>query len=152
VPALRDDLHVFVPISRGPGKPWKPGPVPVELPEQRTGGAATIRIGYARCSTAGQELASQLEALTKAGCYKVFHEKISTRIKHRPEFAKKLVIRTGKNKGKHTSVASLYRAFADTGLADKGLAEEPRRTHRSTARASRHRLEINYLGPWSQDP
>jgi DNA invertase Pin-like site-specific DNA recombinase len=50
----------------------------------------TIRIGYARCSTAGQELASQLEALTEPGCYKVVHEKISTRIKHRPEFAKAL--------------------------------------------------------------
>jgi hypothetical protein len=32
VPALRDDLHVFVPVSRGRGKPWKPGPHPSSSP------------------------------------------------------------------------------------------------------------------------
>ncbi|MEV3926985.1 recombinase family protein [Actinomadura coerulea] len=44
-----------------------------------------IRIGYARCSTKGQELDSQLVALRAAGCTRVFAEKISTRIKVRPE-------------------------------------------------------------------
>jgi DNA invertase Pin-like site-specific DNA recombinase len=33
---------------------------------------------------------------------------------HMPEIAGKLVIPTGKNAGKHPSVASLYRALADT--------------------------------------
>jgi hypothetical protein len=46
-----------------------------------------IRIGYARCSTAQQEFASQIEALEAAGCTKIFQEKISTRVKHRPEMA-----------------------------------------------------------------
>ncbi|MFF9482773.1 recombinase family protein [Streptomyces sp. NPDC014733] len=43
-------------------------------------------MGYARCSTAQQELQSQLDALAEAGCDPVFSEKISTRIKVRPEF------------------------------------------------------------------
>ncbi|MFJ8148618.1 recombinase family protein [Streptomyces sp. NPDC096048] len=46
------------------------------------------RVGYARCSTAQQELQSQLDALEEAGCDPVFSEKISTRIKVRPEFVK----------------------------------------------------------------
>jgi hypothetical protein len=43
-----------------------------------------------------------------------------------PEIAKKLTIKTGKNKGKHPSVASLYRAFADAGLDEEpdGLTDE----------------------------
>ncbi|WP_370656896.1 recombinase family protein [Streptomyces sp. NBS 14/10] len=45
-------------------------------------------MGHARCSTAQQELQSQLDALAEAGCDPVFSEKISTRIKVRPEFVK----------------------------------------------------------------
>nr|WP_256114333.1 recombinase family protein [Streptomyces sp. MnatMP-M27] len=47
-------------------------------------------MGYARCSTAQQELASQLDALGRANCKRVFSEKISTRIKTRPELEKAL--------------------------------------------------------------
>ncbi|WP_308427505.1 recombinase family protein [Streptomyces atratus] len=43
-----------------------------------------MRIGYARCSTAQQELASQLAALEPV-CKRIFSEKISTRVKVRPE-------------------------------------------------------------------
>ncbi|MGW9136550.1 recombinase family protein [Streptomyces sp. NPDC055681] len=43
-----------------------------------------VRIGYARTSTARQEPASQLEALHRAKCRKVFKEQISTRIEVRP--------------------------------------------------------------------
>ncbi|MFD4954689.1 recombinase family protein [Streptomyces sp. NPDC058451] len=43
---------------------------------------------YARSSTAQQELQSRLGALQEAGCDPVFSEKISTRVKARPEFVK----------------------------------------------------------------
>ncbi|WP_234375358.1 recombinase family protein [Streptomyces sp. CB01373] len=43
---------------------------------------------YARSSTAQQELQSRLGALQEAGCGPVFSEKISTRVKARPEFGR----------------------------------------------------------------
>ncbi|MFE0732826.1 recombinase family protein [Streptomyces antibioticus] len=46
------------------------------------------RVGYAPCSTARQELQSQLDALAEAGCDPVLSEKISTPVKGRPEFVK----------------------------------------------------------------
>jgi DNA invertase Pin-like site-specific DNA recombinase len=51
-----------------------------------------IRIGYARWSTTCQELQSQLDALTTAGCGRVFSEKISTRVKVRPELEAALTL------------------------------------------------------------
>ena len=45
-----------------------------------------MKIGYARVSSIGQNLTSQLEALQKAGCDKIFQEKKSgTKIFNRPE-------------------------------------------------------------------
>ena len=53
-----------------------------------------IRIGYARCSTLTQELQSQLDALAKHGLEreKVFSEKISTRVRVRPQFEAALAL------------------------------------------------------------
>ncbi|MGC5535709.1 recombinase family protein [Streptomyces sp. SR-10] len=107
------------------------------MPAPRT--ERPVRIGYARTSTARQELASQLEALHRAECHKVFKEQISTRVKVRPELekaleparqfeeadkgvpvpeiVKKLTIKVGKNAGKSPSVASLYRALAEAEAA-----------------------------------
>ncbi len=84
VPALREELEVAVPDDRGPGRPWKPGP-PIETASAAQNAARPIRIGYARCSTARQELASQTAALEASQCKRIFSEKISTRIKVRPE-------------------------------------------------------------------
>ncbi len=60
------------------------------MPAPRT--ERPVRIGYARTSTARQEPASQLEALHRAECHKVFKEQISTRVKVRPELEKALAL------------------------------------------------------------
>ncbi|MFE7511287.1 recombinase family protein [Streptomyces sp. NPDC057540] len=90
VPALREELEVLVPADRGPGRAWKQGPALTAVPAPRT--ERPVRIGYARTSTARQELASQLEALHRAECHKVFQEQISTQVKIRPELEKALAL------------------------------------------------------------
>lgn len=90
VPALREELDVPVPADRGPGRAWKQGPALAVVPAPRT--ERPIRIGYARTSTARQELASQLDALRRAECHKIFSEQISTRVKVRPELEKALAL------------------------------------------------------------
>ncbi|MGW5695949.1 recombinase family protein [Streptomyces asiaticus] len=86
VPQLRAELEVKTPAGRGPGHAWERGPaIDATVPEATT---KPTRVGYARCSTAQQELQSQLDALAEAGCDPVFSEKISTRVKVRPEFVK----------------------------------------------------------------
>ncbi|MGW1192354.1 recombinase family protein [Streptomyces sp. NPDC002559] len=91
VPRLKKALRVSTPADRGPGRPWRPGtppsaPIGPDLP------SADIRIGYARCSTLGQELDSQLDALSKHGIPrdKIFSEKISARVRVRPRFEEAL--------------------------------------------------------------
>ncbi|WP_328992364.1 recombinase family protein [Kribbella sp. NBC_01245] len=90
VPALREELAVSVPATRRPGTPWVQGPE--VAPGEPDSAGAPIRIGYARCSTAQQELQTQLDALRRARCMRVFSEKISTRIKVRPELEKALAL------------------------------------------------------------
>jgi DNA invertase Pin-like site-specific DNA recombinase len=90
VPALREELEIPVPADRAPGRAWKQGPALAVVPAPRT--ERPVRIGYARTSTARQELASQLEALQRAECHKVFKEQISTRVKVRPELEKALAL------------------------------------------------------------
>ncbi|MFI8483975.1 recombinase family protein [Streptomyces rubrogriseus] len=87
MPALREELEVLVPEDHGPGRPWKAGR-PAPAPPAAVA-ARPIRIGYAGCSTAQQELASHLAALEPV-CNRIFSEKISTRIKTRPELEKAL--------------------------------------------------------------
>ena len=93
VPRLGKALRVPTPADRGPGQPWRPGtPPPAPLaPETAT---ADIRIGYARCGTLTQELQSQLDALAAHGIPrdKVFSEKISTRVRVRPQFEAALLL------------------------------------------------------------
>lgn len=49
-----------------------------------------MKIGYARVSTEDQKLDLQLQALKKAGCTKIFKEKLSGVNSQRPEFQKLL--------------------------------------------------------------
>ena len=49
-----------------------------------------MKIGYARVSTLEQNLDLQLQALKKAGCKKIFREKVSGASRERPEFLKML--------------------------------------------------------------
>src|ERR1051326_1667781 len=49
-----------------------------------------MRIGYARVSTQDQKLDLQLKALKKAGCQKIFREKVSGWMRERPEFQRML--------------------------------------------------------------
>ena len=49
-----------------------------------------MNIGYARVSTLDQNLDLQLQALRKAGCQKIFREKLSGASRERPEFQRML--------------------------------------------------------------
>ncbi|MFD9949568.1 recombinase family protein [Nonomuraea sp. NPDC059023] len=91
VPRLAKHLRVPTPADRGPGQPWRPGTAPPP-PVDADRPSADIRIGYARCSSHTQELQSQLDALEAHNIDrdKIYSEKISTRIKVRPEFEKAL--------------------------------------------------------------
>ncbi|MFI9561454.1 recombinase family protein [Nonomuraea endophytica] len=89
VPALRAELEVRTPAGRGPGRAWQAGPA-VDAVVESAASARPTRVGYARCSTAQQELDSQLDALLEAGCDPIFSEKISSRIKVRPKFGEAL--------------------------------------------------------------
>jgi DNA invertase Pin-like site-specific DNA recombinase len=53
-------------------------------------GNQSMKIGYARVSTLEQNLGLQLQTLAKAGCKKVFREKVSGAGPHRPEFQRML--------------------------------------------------------------
>ncbi|MGW4719478.1 recombinase family protein [Nocardia sp. NPDC004260] len=82
VPSLSKTLNVSTPAIRKPGSAW------IELPRPIAASAATgghVRIGYARASTNRQSLDTQLDSLAAAGVTRVFSEKISTRVTHRPE-------------------------------------------------------------------
>jgi len=49
-----------------------------------------MKIGYARVSTADQNLDLQLKVLKKARCQKIFREKVSGFLRQRPEFERML--------------------------------------------------------------
>ena len=55
-----------------------------------------MKIGYARVSTLDQNPQLQIDALEKAGCEKIFTDKITGTTKERPELDKaKLMLRKG---------------------------------------------------------
>jgi DNA invertase Pin-like site-specific DNA recombinase len=86
-------LRVPTPADRGPGQPWLPG-TPPPATHAADARSVDIRIGYARCSHLTQELQSQLDALSAHGIAreKIFSEKISTRVRVRPQFEAALAL------------------------------------------------------------
>jgi DNA invertase Pin-like site-specific DNA recombinase len=93
VPRLAKLLRAITSADRNPGRPWRPGtPPPASVDADRP--SADIRIGYARRSALTQELQSQLDALAAHGIdqEKIFAEKISTRVKVRPQFEAALAL------------------------------------------------------------
>ncbi|WUQ18334.1 recombinase family protein [Streptomyces sp. NBC_00236] len=78
---LKSGPAIRIPAARGPGRPWQPDPGLLAARE-RTGD----RIGYARVSSKGQDLAGQVRALKEAECVRIYVEKIGTREKIRPEY------------------------------------------------------------------
>jgi DNA invertase Pin-like site-specific DNA recombinase len=90
---LAKSLRVPTPADRSPGQPWRPGtPPPAPIPSDAP--SADIRVAYARCSHLTQELQSQLDALAVHGIPrdKIFSEKISTRVRVRPQFEKAIAL------------------------------------------------------------
>jgi hypothetical protein len=90
VHAPRDCFRLFLGRAAGPRRPF--GDIGVTLPERRAGAKKVTRarscdaghitskpmlIGYARVSTVDQNLALQRDALTEAGCEKIFTEQMS---------------------------------------------------------------------------
>ncbi|MFF4821317.1 recombinase family protein [Kitasatospora sp. NPDC001309] len=49
-----------------------------------------VKLGYARVSTAAQDLTGQMDALADAGCTEIYDEKVSTRETERPERSRAL--------------------------------------------------------------
>lgn len=92
-----------------------------------------MKIGYARVSTKDQNLDLQIEALQKAGCEKIFEEKISGSTKNRPELDKMIeqfregdelyvwrLDRLGRSL-KH--IIDLVLALSEKGIIIKGLTD-----------------------------
>ncbi|MEU6366447.1 recombinase family protein [Streptomyces sp. NPDC046931] len=87
--------------------------------------AVPIRIGYARCSMAEQEIASRFVALEKADCTKVFQEKISTRARRRPKMEAALALANAIKEAAPDQVAILtvheMKRLAQRGRADAAV-------------------------------
>ncbi|MFZ3494673.1 recombinase family protein [Streptomyces sp. 5.8] len=85
IPTLKSGPAICIPAAHGPGRPWQPGPEP-DLAVGAALARAGDRIGYARVSGKGQDLAGQVRLLKKADCVRIHVEKIGTREKIRPEY------------------------------------------------------------------
>lgn len=90
-------------------------------------GPVGMRLGYARVSTREQNLDAQLDALRAAGCRKVFTDKASGKLAHRPEWDRLLeLLSTGDQlmiarlDRAGRSVAHLVQLAAD--LEERGVA------------------------------
>lgn len=90
VPSLKAELNIPTPAVRRPGAKWEELPRPAAT--AASGPNGHVRIAYARASTVRQSLDTQLDAFAAAGITRVFSEKISTRVKDRPELEKAIAL------------------------------------------------------------
>lgn len=92
-----------------------------------------MKIGYARVSTKDQNLDLQIEALEKAGCEKIYQEKISGATKNRPELDKMIehfrkgdelyVWRLDRLGRSLKNIIDLVLSLSDKGIIIKGLVD-----------------------------
>ncbi|REC40198.1 recombinase family protein [Chryseobacterium sp. 5_R23647] len=92
-----------------------------------------MKIGYARVSTKDQNLDLQIEALEKAGCEKIYQEKISGATKNRPELDKMIeqfregdelyVWRLDRLGRSLKNIIDLVLSLSDRGIIIKGLVD-----------------------------
>ncbi|MBP1167215.1 DNA invertase Pin-like site-specific DNA recombinase [Chryseobacterium sp. PvR013] len=92
-----------------------------------------MKIGYARVSTKDQNLDLQIEALEKAGCEKIYQEKISGTTKNRPELDKMIeqfrkgdelyVWRLDRLGRSLKNIIDLVLSLSDKGIIIKGLVD-----------------------------
>ena len=92
-----------------------------------------MKIGYARVSTKDQNLDLQIEALEKAGCEKIYQEKISGSTKNRPELDKMIeqfreddelyVWRLDRLGRSLKNIIDLVLSLSDKGIIIKGLID-----------------------------
>lgn len=92
-----------------------------------------MKIGYARVSTTDQNLDLQIEALEKAGCEKIYQEKISGSTKNRPELDKMIeqfreddelyVWRLDRLGRSLKNIIDLVLSLSDKGIIIKGLVD-----------------------------
>lgn len=92
-----------------------------------------MKIGYARVSTKNQNLDLQIEALEKAGCEKIYQEKISGTTKNRPELDKMIeqfregdelyVWRLDRLGRSLKNIIDLVLSLSDKGIIIKGITD-----------------------------
>jgi DNA invertase Pin-like site-specific DNA recombinase len=92
-----------------------------------------MQIGYSRVSTSGQSLDSQVEELGKAGCAKIYSEKVSGARSDRPELQRLLkglepgsvvvVTRLDRLARSTIDLLTVIKAIADRGCLFKSVAD-----------------------------
>lgn len=142
VSQLKKELGIPTPAVRKPGQRWEQLPAPATA---KSGGpAGNVRLGYARASTARQSLDYQLDALNDADVTRIFSEKVSTRVRTRPELAKAidfarelrttgldvtLVVHEHKRLGRGSDLVTLAETLKEYGIRLEFLTGELRGEH-----------------------
>jgi len=92
-------------------------------------GDSIMKYGYARVSTMGQDLSSQLKALKEEGCEKVYRDKFTGTKSDRPEFTKLLSLLKEGDTLVVTKLDRFARSTVDAIQTIKALFEKGVRVH-----------------------